>query len=127
MQSLNPKNVEVAAFGSDLDVVRVARTHKFVVGRAPLPQFASKGSAESVYPMSCDPAFDLRTQSIMFERVLKTLGYQVKEIQKNLMVSGMATRFMVAVNQNGMVMYNIDKGLLVVDLNKTSLPDKWVP
>lgn len=126
MQSLNPK-IETAGFDSDLDVVRVARNMKFIVGRVPLPQFAAKEGSETVYPISCDPAYDLRTQSMMFERVLHTIGYQAKEIKKNLMISGMAPRFMVGSSQLGTVVYNIDKGLLTVDLQKTTLPDKWVP
>jgi len=126
MQSLNPKS-ETAGFDSDLDVCRIARNLKFIVGRVPLPQFATKDGGETVYSISCDPAYDLRTQGMMFERVLHTLGYTAKDIRKNLMVTGMATRFMAASSQLGTVVYNIDKGLLLVDLQKTMLPEKWVP
>lgn len=117
----------MARFESDDDVVRVVRLQKFVVGRAPLPQFAQSGSHQAVYPISCSPAWDLRTQVMMFERALINLGYTTKDIRKNVMTVGLASRFIVAVNQQGMVLYYLDKGLLIIDMSMTALEDKWTP
>ena len=128
MQSLNPKsNLVVASFESDSDVIRVVRLQKFWVSRMPLPNFVAKGSVQSVYPIACNPQWDVRTQSMMFERALINLGYTSKDIRKNVMIQGMAPRFIVASANPGMVLYNIDKGLLVIDMSVTHLDDKWTP
>lgn len=128
MKNLNAKpQVETARFESDDDVVRTVRLQKFVVGRAPLQQFAQSGSNQTVYPIACSPAWDLRTQVMMFERALINLGFTTKDIRKNVMTVGLAPRFIVAVNQQGLVLHYLDKGLLIIDMSMTALEDKWTP
>lgn len=126
MQSLKRSEV-TAAFESDADVLRVVRQHKFVVGRIPLPQFAPAKSGDAVYQISCDPKFDLRTQTVLFERALAALGYKSTDMRKSIMTTGLSPRFIAAVSQQGFVLYNIDKGLITVNLTRVQLPDNWTP